>query len=288
MAKAPPAESTALASRYGRRRGVRLSVAALAATLLLLSVGIPRALAASPSNDTISGAKPLSVGFEETLDTTEATTDADDEALNSYCDYSVFTASVWYTFTGTGADVILETEGSSYYPVIIVATGSPGSLEPRRCGYGNTFWHAEAGTTYHLVIADTDDWAGGGGSLHVSLRHWVPRTLSVDVNPTGTVDSAGTATVGGSYTCTGLRGIWMNLWLEQSVGPRGMVRVATEFGLYPAACDGKPHPWSKQISATGEKYAGGKAMVYLGAYGCNVICAYWEVVTEIKLRGGAG
>jgi hypothetical protein len=54
---------------------------ALLATPLLLTLHAETASAAPPSNDTFAGATPVTLGFSEELDTSEATTDADDVQL---------------------------------------------------------------------------------------------------------------------------------------------------------------------------------------------------------------
>ena len=53
----------------------------------LSAIGLtaPTALAAPPSNDTFTGATSATVGFGEVLNTTDATTDADDAQLNADC-----------------------------------------------------------------------------------------------------------------------------------------------------------------------------------------------------------
>src|SRR5438128_582141 len=74
------------------------------------------AMAAPPSNDTITGATAItSLPFEETLDTTEATTDADDAALNANCGAPATDASVWYSLAvATDTGVAVDVSGSNY------------------------------------------------------------------------------------------------------------------------------------------------------------------------------
>lgn len=75
-----------------------LAVAAVSATLVSLSVGLSSATAAAPGNDTIGGATTVAPGFTEELDTSEATTDAEDAAINSNCGAPATDASVWYAY----------------------------------------------------------------------------------------------------------------------------------------------------------------------------------------------
>jgi len=73
------------------------------------------ALAAAPANDTLAGIETLSVPDSVTLDTTEATTDADDASMNpGECGAPATDASVWYELTGTGAWVAIDVSASTY------------------------------------------------------------------------------------------------------------------------------------------------------------------------------
>src|SRR6476469_9449519 len=83
------------------------AVAVVTAAGLLYSAST--AWAAVPTNDTIAGATPISaLPFTATLDTTQATTDADDASINANCGAPATEASVWYSYTASadGAVVI--------------------------------------------------------------------------------------------------------------------------------------------------------------------------------------
>ena len=60
-------------------------LAALVLAFSTLAVSAPAALAAAPGNDTFAGATAAAIGFNATLNTSEATTDADDAKLNTDC-----------------------------------------------------------------------------------------------------------------------------------------------------------------------------------------------------------
>src|ERR1041385_4939969 len=72
------------------------------------------ALAAPPTNDTFGGATLATIGFSEVIDTTEATTDADDSQLNSSCGAPATDASVWYSIDGTDSGVVIDVSQSNY------------------------------------------------------------------------------------------------------------------------------------------------------------------------------
>jgi hypothetical protein len=61
-------------------RGIR-SIVSVAALVAASTLGVQPAFAAAPGNDTIGGATAASIGFSQVLDTTQATTDADDAQL---------------------------------------------------------------------------------------------------------------------------------------------------------------------------------------------------------------
>jgi len=135
-------------------------------TVLALAFGalgfyVPAALAAAPSNDTFPGATAVSVGFGETLDTSQATTDADDTQLNAACGAPATAASVWYTIQGSDSVVVVDVSGSDYSAGVIVGTGTQGNLTTVACGPGSTSFFAAAGTTYYvLAIDDQQDGSG--------------------------------------------------------------------------------------------------------------------------------
>ena len=81
---------------------VRLTGRATAASaVLVLGSGLVAgpAWAAAPANDEVSGAIAVSLGGHITQDTTEATTTAADDDLNSNCGAPATKASVWYSYT---------------------------------------------------------------------------------------------------------------------------------------------------------------------------------------------
>jgi hypothetical protein len=93
-------------------------------------VVVAPAAAAPPANDTFAGAVTIStLPFSDTVDTTEATTDADDANANANCGAPATDASVWYAFTPASATgVSVDVSASDYNAGVIVVTGSPGSF----------------------------------------------------------------------------------------------------------------------------------------------------------------
>ena len=151
--------------RYSARWPGAILGASAAALVLLAS-----ATAAPPANDTFAGAVTIpSLPLSQTVNTTEATTDALDAEVNANCGAPATDASVWYAFTPTAnMDVFVGWSGAILARVL-VATGAPGSFSLVTCGHGAIF-AAAAGTTYYLLVVD-DQLDGGrnGGSLEISV-----------------------------------------------------------------------------------------------------------------------
>jgi hypothetical protein len=274
------------ARRSSRALGRRAGAIALGA--FLVAVYAAPALAAAPANDTIAGATPATIGFSEVLDTTAATTDADDAQLNASCGAPATDASVWYTLTVTAdAGVIIDVSASDYSAGVLVGVGSPGALDTIACGPGVVAISASPGTTYYvLAIDDQLDGGGNGGSLHISFNEAPPPpTIDFTVNRTGTVNArTGVATISGTYSCE--NGDFVDIFVDasQRVG-RFTIRGFGEF-FDVTTCDGTSHTWSAQVVPDNGKFAGGKAMTVTFAETCGVIeCADGFLEQTIQLRG---
>src|SRR5262245_37232272 len=133
----------------------------IALGLLLMApvVAAERAVpAAPPANDLSSGATLVTVGFSESLDTSEATTDAEDTEMNSRLSSCVpaTSASVWYKFVGNGQGVIVNVVQSNYQAGILVLPGNPGNWRYGigACGYGEVPFLASSGETYYILVTD--------------------------------------------------------------------------------------------------------------------------------------
>lgn len=246
------------------------------------------ALAAPPSNDVIGGATTASVGSSEVLDTTEATTDADDAQLNTNCGAPATDASVWYTVAGHDGGVIVDVSSSDYSAGVAVGVGTAGALDIVTCGPGTVGFFAETGVTYYVLAFDDQlDGTGNGGSLNISFNEAPPPpTVDITVDKYGTVNTrTGVATISGTYSCS--NGDFIDVFgsARQAVG-RFFVNGFfgfTEFGT----CDGSTYPWSAQVFGDNGKFAGGKAMTVTFAFSCGVFeCAEGYSEQVVQLRGG--
>ena len=117
-----------------RRMSLLITIVALASLGLAAPV-----LAAAPSGDLYATRTTIAtLPFSESVDTTEATTDADDVEAAADCGAPATDASVWYEYTATSdAGVIVDTNSSTYSTGVIVATGSPGTFSLVTCFAGS-------------------------------------------------------------------------------------------------------------------------------------------------------
>jgi hypothetical protein len=250
-------------------RAIRAAMCATGIVALVIGVA-PAASAAAPSNDVFTGAEPVPIGFSEQLDTTEATTDADDAQLNSSCGAPATDASVWYVLEGTDASVLVDVSQSDYPAGVLVGTGNQGNLETVDCGPGSVGFFAAQGTTYYLlVVDDQSDGAGNGGTLNISVGEAPPPpTIDVTLASTGKVNpKTGVVTVTGTYTCSDADFVDVDGTLTERAGRlkiNGFFFFEDE-----GTCDGTSHAWSADVTGDNGKFVAGKATLSVDVFGCN-------------------
>jgi hypothetical protein len=245
---------------------------ALAFALSFVGAAEQAVLAAPPANDLRSGATPVTIGFSELLDTSEATTDADDAYLNTLgCNFPATDASVWYQFVGTGETFRFEVFQSDYSASILIAGGNFNNPDSFGCGIGGIDFATISGKTYYmLVLDDQRDGVGTGGMLNISISLAPPPpdlTVTLSVNRFGTVNTrTGVVTISGTYSCVNADSLTVSVRASQKVGP------FFAFGYRDfqdeATCDGRLHTWSADIypDPALRKFVGGKAMTLTLAY----------------------
>jgi hypothetical protein len=266
---------------------IRRFAIALMATPLLLTLHAETASAAPPSNDTFVGATPVTLGFSEELDTSEATTDADDAQLNNNCALAT-DASVWYAFTSpVDAQVAVFVQGSSYDAVVMVGVGTQGNLETVVCGHGVGFL-ADGGVTYYVLVVDGQtDGGGNGGTLRISFGGAPTPTGDVTLDPVGTFDArTGIATITGTYTCTSGDSAFVSGFVHQR---RGRFTVDGSYNLLDmGTCDGTRRSWAADVVPEHGKFGGGKALVTTSMTVCGPIqCIFRDLFDQtVKLRDG--
>jgi hypothetical protein len=251
---------------------IRKRLPILAGLLIVWSFAFAgTALAAAPANDLKSGAVSLSVPDTLTLDTSEATTDPDDAAMNpGECGAPATDASVWYTLTGSGSWVAIDVSESTYSAGVLVTTGDPDNSFVT-CGPGAVAWLAESGVTYAiLVIDDQQDGAGNGGTLDLSVEEIPPPPeVSLTVNPKGVFDAhTGGALVRGTVTCTGGSAdfSFIDVFMRQK---SGRFFIDGEGFIEGFTCDGTTQPWSVDIFPFNGVFKGGRTATVTFAVACG-------------------
>lgn len=259
-----------------------LGLTAVAASTIVLAAA--PASAAPPLNDTIASAKAVTAfPFTEIVDTTEATTDAEDAAVNSTCGAPATNGSIWYSLQASAPAYVVDVSRSSFTAGVIVATGTPGNLSVVTCGPDSVGFEATAGETYYLMaFSDNPDVVGGLLSVEVAESDPAPQ-VSMTVDDVGKVDpKAGTATITGTYTCDGTADFTVlqgKLQQEQSGG-----NVVGEFVQEGLACGGT-FKWSADITPESGKFQRGLAATVALTAGCNRIgCNVYETLEVVRLR----
>jgi hypothetical protein len=263
----------------------RLAVLISLAVLSSLTFAAP-VLAAVPGNDTYAGRTVIaSLPFNDIVDTSEATTDADDVELNAGCAPAT-DASVWYELTAAADGAILvDVSASDYSAGVLVGTGNPGSFSLEACGPGAVVFSAVNGQTYTILAFDDQlDGGGNGGTLSITVDVAPPPpTVDVTVDPVGHFNKSGSATISGTVTCSGeVEFTFIDVQLTQRVGRFSI----TGFGFVEGfVCDGTTQPWSVEVFGSNGLFKGGRAVAVTFAVACDAFsCGEDFEQTTVRLR----
>ncbi|HET7800275.1 MAG TPA: hypothetical protein VFL38_07625 [Humibacillus xanthopallidus] len=272
------------------RLTTRWGAAAVAAvTGLVMSAGA--ALAAAPSNDL--GSSPVvitALPYSATIDTSQATTDADDVQANLDCGAPATDASVWFTVTAAADGYLAaDVSGSNYSAGVIVGLGSPGALSVVACGQAGVAFPVTAGETYTILAFDDQlDGSGNGGTLDITVDVAPPPPMiEATLNPVAQFDSkSGGAYVSGTVTCDeGADYAFVDLQLTQRVG-RLLIRG---YGGAEVSCTGQAEPWTALILGDNGLFKGGKAVNVTFGAACNLTgCGEYSAEQSIQLKGKKG
>jgi hypothetical protein len=266
-------------------RSITNLLARLALMIVALAVFTAPALAAAPSNDTLAGAKPVTVGFSETLDTTDATIDDNDKQLLKSCPAPATDASVWYTIVGDGTKVAVDVGDSNYSAGVIVATLSRGKLETVDCASGVVSFDAEAGTQYYvLAFDDQSDGGDNGGSLTITFSESLYPDINFSVDSYGKLDpSSGSATISGSYTCTA--GASFSIFVDASQRHGRSTVVGS--GEFLGECDGMSQRWTAVVAPESGKFTDARLQTTsFGVASVPDLGTGYQIDQKVKLRGG--
>jgi len=247
-------------------------VAFLISIVAILSLGMAApVLAAVPDNDAYDGRTVIdSIPFTQSIDTTEATTDADDAEANDpiLCGAPATDASVWYESVAPADGFFLVDVSASDFPAgVIVASGSPGGLTFVTCGPGAVIFAGVSGVAYAILAFDF--FTATGGMLNITVDEVPPPpVVELTVDPAGSFNArTGAATIRGTVTCTGGDEFAkLSVQVSQTVG---RFKFFGEGGTN-VTCDGTIQPWSAEAISQAGKFGGGKASVLAHLFTCNI------------------
>ena len=252
--------------------------------LTLALVAVFPALAAPPPNDDFGSATVIpGIPFSDSLDTTEATTAADDP------DCFGQGPTVWYAFTpGTDMSIMANTFGSDYDTTLSVYTGTQGNLTQLACN--DDFFGVQsrvdidvvAGETYFFMVGAFASGPGGNLVFNVDFPP-PPLEFDLSVNPVGQVKaSTGVVTLSGTVMCS--RPAFVDLFgdAEQRAG---RLLIHGFFGVF-LECDGVT-PWSASFSGENGIFKAGKVEVNVFAFAFTEDGAFAEDFESlnVQLRG---
>jgi hypothetical protein len=254
----------------------------------LCSLGlVTPVLAASPGNDAYGGRTVIEgLPFGETIDTTEATTDALDAEANLECGAPATDASVWYELTPENdGEIVIDATASDYSVGILVLTGSPGTFSAVACVAGSLGVTTTAGETLTILVFDYDD-VGNGGNLVLSMDALPPPpSLELTIDRDGTVNQrTGIATVHGTITCTGGSEYGKYFIEGQLTQAVGRFRIHSDNGSGTFTCTGTAEAWSFELVGLDGRLGGGKATVSVFAAACTFSCSTVVVDRVITLK----
>jgi hypothetical protein len=246
-------------------RTLRLSMAAIVA-VALIPLAAASASAAPPANDEVAGAVALSLGDRVVQDTSEATTNAGDDALNADCGAPATNGSVWYKYTpSVNRPFVLDQTASDFEGGFLVFEGTPTAESLLTCGPGMVAVNGQEGTTYNIMAISTD---AAGGRLVLSLKNPPPApNVNVTIAKRGKAYRGGAARIHGHYYCR--NGDFAGLFgsLTQRAG---RLKIPAEFGRG-IRCDGQRHAWSVRLVSRIGTYARGPARARVTIEACGVI-----------------
>jgi Family of unknown function (DUF6299) len=246
---------------------LRLLVAAVFA-VGLVPLAAESANAAPPGNDEAQGAVVVNVGDQIEQDTSEATTNAGDAALNANCGAPATLASVWFQYAPVAnSNVALDTTASDFSAGLMIFQGTPTADSLIACGPGTLGLQAEAGQTY-FVMAFSDTPGVNGGNLVLSVKNAPLPRAHVSVAKQGVAFRGGAAKLHGTYSCRHDESFsFGNAHLLQRAG---RLKIQANAGVN-LQCDGRRHRWSARLVSPVGTYARGNALARIAITVCGLI-----------------
>jgi hypothetical protein len=270
-------------SRSALRRGSLLGV-------LLSLVVVGPVLAAPPPNDTLAGAINLPLGGTLTQNTTEATTDAFEQALADECGPPAVGGAVWVEFTpDADMTVSFDVSASDFSAGVFAYEGTPVADEVLDCGSQSITVDVSAGATYNLMLIGDGLTPETTGQLVLTITEAEPAPeLSLTIDK-GIVDRSGVVHLSGTVTCSSESGDPIDIEVFGDIRQRvGRIFIDGSFGtFFEAECDGSTTVWQADAFGNNGVFAGGNAATIAIAFGCTDACgeAFTEATLQLR-RGG--
>jgi hypothetical protein len=250
-------------------RGLGLLISATLAVGLVPLAATP-ASAAAPGNDEPQGAVVLHLGDRVVQDTSQATTNAQDQALNANCGAPATNASVWYKYSPrVDHVVVMNVKASDYSTGVMVFRGTPSADSLVTCGPGAVGLHARAGKTYY-IMAFSDDPNVNGGKLVLSLKKAPPPPrvhISVAKRGVAFHGGGGAARLHGTYSCRHGSFAFLGGTLHQRAG---RLKIPAKFTKR-LRCNGRHHRWSALVVSDVGTYARGHAWTGVTIFACGIV-----------------
>ena len=251
-------------------RIVRVGISVVAAAALVPLTAAAALAAAPPANDTPDGAIAVTLGQTIHEDTTKATTDSQDAALNQVCGAPFTNASVWFTYTAAADGVVVvDLSQSDYEGGLMIFEGAPTTGSFLGCGPISLGFGTTADTTYTIMAFSDNETIGG--NLVMSLDKAPPRPkITVTVDDAGLAFKDGTAQLTGTYTCKNaqfldLQGQLTQIWKRVKISGFFFKEYAG------STCDGRLHNWRRTVVSDNGLFAAGKATVDMFNFACGPI-----------------
>jgi hypothetical protein len=227
----------------------------------------------------------LHLGDQVTQDTSEATTNAGDDALNANCGAPATNASVWYRYTPpVNRNFALDVTASNYSAGLMVFEGTPTANSLVACGPGAVGVRAQALTTYTIMaFSDTDV---NGGTLVLTLKDAPTPRAHVSVAKHGVAFHGGAARIHGTYSCK--HGDSFAVVAAHLLQLAGRLKIQADSETS-ARCDGSRHNWSARLVSPVGTYARGHALAKVAIFVCGVVeCRHAKTKRRIHLAWASG
>jgi len=271
------------------RKASSLATVVATVSLGVCALSAAPAYAATPTNDTIGTATEITtVPFTDTVDTTDATTDAVETSLNADCGAPAVEHGVWYHATVVeSGNYTADVSQSSFSAGIMVVAGPADAPTLLLCGPGSVTGPLSAGQDVFLLVIGDGSSSETSGTMVLNVAPAAPApTVNLTINSRGSCAHDGSVALSGTISCTGGEVDFAGLFgsVQQSVG---RFTLNGFFDAYPdVVCDGTTSVWRGTATGDNGRFGGGHANVDVQAEVCSQgSCGFAEATATVQLSG---